>query len=91
MRTLERINDIDKALDNLLSDIVLCKYWMEYREDYLDGLKDAYLIITGKRPDVFIKNDDTFTVNFRYGKSKEHRYGKIVHHKDTHTIEAVLD
>ena len=38
---------MDKALDNLLSDIVLCKYWMEYSKDYLDGLKDAYLIITG--------------------------------------------
>lgn len=88
---------MDKALDNLLSDIVLCKYWnlyhedSLYHEDYLDGLKDAYLLITGKRPDVCIKNDDTFTVNFRYGKTKERHYGKIVHHKDTHTIEAVLN
>lgn len=82
---------MDKALDNLLSDIVLCKYWTEYSEDYLDGLKDAYWLITGKRPDVCIKNDDTFTVNFERGKPKEHRYGKIVYHKDTHTIEAVLN
>lgn len=82
---------MDKALDSLLSDIVLCKYWKEHSEDYLDGLKDAYWLIAGKRPGVCIKNDDTFTVNFKYGKLKERRYGKIVYHEDTHTVEAVFE
>lgn len=82
---------MDKALDSLLSDIVLCKYWKEYSEDYLDGLKDAYQLIAGKRPGVCIKSNDTFTVNFKYGEFTERRYGKIVYHEDTHTVEAVFE
>ena len=84
---------MDKAFDNLLSAIVLGEWWDKSIADkgYLLGLKDAYQIITGKQPNVYLaKHNNRFCVDLTKDVC-EYRYGEIVYHEYSHTVEAVLD
>ena len=76
---------IKSGLMELLSEIVLCDWYVKRGEDvdkmYIHGLKSAYATVTGNHPDVYINaKDNSFVVCFELGLTDEYDDIMEYHH-----------